>query len=504
MTNREAQLAYFGAIDDAVCRATNPDTLKMVNEFLPGSTSPGRRGWYGELQRYVNRNRDALQPVTPPAERADAPPESPPIVFPSLARAVQDVSTQPPVERGSRGDDDTSVRDPKTAPVTAKLLYASTVLGKIAEMEQPQVFGAGNEDVFRSPDEADPLTLLLEQTSQRQRSECRTYAGRLRDASDRAAYGREVGRLAADGMIPQAVSAQPGSCNGRLRNVGGRFCSVVTTDWPRGDITLDEMAATIEPFNWPLLYDFFVDMLRTRPRTNNGWTRVLEVVSPDRDKWQLRTTLKYWKAATVDTGLCINYDLDDVRDPRDSGLVEVDSGYIWITSEGPGVRIRTSKALRIRGLSPSATAALACHSGWSDAGAQLLTEDAKTPPPGCVAFDPVSPVPEPSDDGDLPAEAADGDPAGPAETAAEHLDLPTGWREDLIGTMSGQVNAYVDTLSGLAVETADRWCDGIDVDDVKSLGGRWSEQLTAYAVNAFEAAMDTMRPTSGDAPEGGA
>lgn len=503
MTNREAQLAYFGAIDDAVCRATNPDTLKMVDEFLPGSTSPGRRGWYGELQRYVNRNRDALQPVAP----GDEPAEARPIVFPSLAQAVQDVTTQPPVGPRLRGGgDDTSVRDPRTAPVTAKLLYASTVLGKIAEMERPQVFGAGNEEVFRSPEESDPLTLLLEQTSQRQRSECRSYAGRLRTANDRVTYDREVGRLAAGGMIPQAVSAQPGSCNGRLRNVGGRFCSVVTTDWPRDDITLDEMAATIEPFNWPLLYDFFVGMLKTRPRTNNGWTRVLEVVSPDRTKWQLRTTLKYWKATTADTGICINYDLDDVRDPRDSGLVEVDSGYIWITTAGPGVRIRTSKALRIRGLSPSATAALACHSGWSDAGAQLLTEDAKTPPRGCVAFDPCSPVPEPADegaDGDPPVDAVAGDPVGPAEAAAEQLDLPTGWREDLIGTISGQVTAYVDTLSGLAAETADKWGDGIDVDDVKSLGGRWSEQLTAYAVNAFEAAMDTMRPTSADAPRGG-
>ena len=175
---------------------------------------------------------------------------------------------------------------------------------------------------------------------------------------------------------------------------------------------------------------------------------MLEVVSPDRDKWQLRTTLKYWKAATVDTGICINYDLDDVRDPRDSGLVEVDSGYIWITSEGlvsgsaPARRCGSADSVR------SATAAPGLPQRLVRRGAQLLTEDAKTPPPGCVAFDPVSPVPEPSDDGDPPAEAADGDPAGPAETAAEHLDLPTGWREDLIGTMSGQVNAYVDTLSG--------------------------------------------------------
>lgn len=494
MTNREAQLAYFGAIDDAVCRATNPDTVRMVNEFLPGSTSPGRRGWYGELQRYVNQNRDVLQPLTPPEPAADGPATAPSIVFPSLVEAVQDVQDAAAPD---------SVRDPKAAPMTARLLYASTVLSKISEMENPVVFGAGNDSVFRPQDQVDPLTLLLEQTSQRQRSDCWNSAAQLRAANDPVTYASEVGRLVDDGMISKAVAVQPGTCNGRLRNVGGRFCSVVTTDWPRPDITLDEMSATIEPFNWPLLYDFFVDMLKPRPRTTNGWTRVLEVVSPDRTKWQLRTTLKYWKATTTDTGICINYDLDEVRDPRDSHLVEVDSGYIWITREGDGVRIRTSKALRIRGLSPSATAALACHSGWSDAGAQLLTEDAKNPPQGCIAFDPYSPITEPDDDGGDDHDGhAGAEPTGAAESAAENLDLPTGWREELIGTMSTQVSAYVDTLSGLAAESADKWGDGIDVDDVKSLGGRWSEQITAYAVNAFEAAMDTMRPASTAPAEG--
>ena len=178
MTNREAQLAYFGAIDDAVCRATNPDTVRMVNEFLPGSTSPGRRGWYGELQRYVNQNRDVLQPLTPPEPAADGPATAPSIVFPSLVEAVQDVQDAAAPD---------SVRDPKAAPMTARLLYASTVLSKISEMENPVVFGAGNDSVFRPQDQVDPLTLLLEQTSQRQRSDCWNSAAQLRASDTRAA-----------------------------------------------------------------------------------------------------------------------------------------------------------------------------------------------------------------------------------------------------------------------------------------------------------------------------
>jgi len=121
-----------------------------------------------------------------------------------------------------------------------------------------------------------------------------------------------------------------------------------------------------------------------------------------------------------------------------------------------------------------------------------------------VVYEPYSPTAEP-DDAKSPG-AADGDrtdpAAGSAEEAAESLDLPAGSRNALITTMRDQVLAYVDTIAGLAGETATAWNDGIEVDDIRHLGARWGAEMTDYAVKAFEAAIDSMRPASETADRG--
>ena len=76
----------------------------------------------------------------------------------------------------------------------------------------------------------------------------------------------------------------------------------------------------------------------------------------------------------------MNYDIDPAGTPRRSGpgYVLVDNGYILVSplpEKGPtekGVRIRTSKQEHVQGLSPCATAALACLMGWADAGRDML------------------------------------------------------------------------------------------------------------------------------------
>jgi len=100
--------------------------------------------------------------------------------------------------------------------------------------------------------------------------------------------------------------------------------------------------------------------------------------------------LVFWKAKLPDGSVYINYDVDPDRD-NDSGLVEVDSGYIWITPKVPGqakgVRIRTSKLERVSGLSPTASAALACLLGWGNQAHEMLAGTARkyienpVPPP---------------------------------------------------------------------------------------------------------------------------
>jgi hypothetical protein len=119
----------------------------------------------------------------------------------------------------------------------------------------------------------------------------------------------------------------------------------------------------------------------------NGATRVSERISAECKEYYLDTALVFWKAKLPDGSIYINYDIDPDRD-NDTKLVEVDSGYLWITpipGQAKGVRIRTSKLERVSGLSPTATAALACLLGWGNQSHEMLAGTAreymKNPPP---------------------------------------------------------------------------------------------------------------------------
>ena len=61
----QSQLAFFGAIDEAVVYAKqgngkNPDkVLRTVEAMLPGTTGFGQAGWYRELQQFRQSARSA-------------------------------------------------------------------------------------------------------------------------------------------------------------------------------------------------------------------------------------------------------------------------------------------------------------------------------------------------------------------------------------------------------------------------------------------------------------
>ena len=117
--------------------------------------------------------------------------------------------------------------------------------------------------------------------------------------------------------------------------------------------------------------------------TADGWYRIVESISAEPDEYVLNTALIF-SLEERDGGLIINYRLDPNRQGEgpSEGIVEIDNGYIWVTPtgkgpDGKGVRIRTSKEERVNGLSPTATAALGCLLGWSDAGKEMLAGTAR-------------------------------------------------------------------------------------------------------------------------------
>ena len=49
-------LAMYGAFDQVATQTQDPEMRAMVEKILPGTTGPGQRGWYKEIQDFVRRN----------------------------------------------------------------------------------------------------------------------------------------------------------------------------------------------------------------------------------------------------------------------------------------------------------------------------------------------------------------------------------------------------------------------------------------------------------------
>ena len=99
-----------------------------------------------------------------------------------------------------------------------------------------------------------------------------------------------------------------------------------------------------------------------------------------------------------------------------------------------GVRIRTCKQVRIRGMSSTASAVLACFMGWGDVSSRMLTDRAKPPFASAVEFGDVSKDPTPgAGKGTTNAALPVADPTDQQiEDAAEQTELPDGWRRAII------------------------------------------------------------------------
>lgn len=348
MSKLQSQLALFGAIDqevdDAKTRlrqgATGADAdtdsaiIDMVGRFIPGSTRFGQSGWYQELQVLVRNTADSS--------------DSEAFTFPDLRDALDDLA------EGRSGDADTDDRD----PILARATFAAVVLHKI--------YGLTGQR-----EEIDPLQILD-----------RTLTGWVHEpigdlvidltAEIDSIDSRGEWVLAAEMLVGTAFAQASKPCFGALRKVDGRYCAYITTDVTADDLTVDDVAKIVDPINWHNCCSFFCAMQNQNPAFTNGWSRLVERISGECKKYYLDTALVFWKQQLPDGSIYINYDLDTRRD-NDSMYVEVDSGYIWVSPLQPtGVRIRTSKLERVNGLSPTATAALACLMGWGTTGAEML------------------------------------------------------------------------------------------------------------------------------------
>jgi hypothetical protein len=366
MSKLHSQLALFGAIDQEVVdakdrlkqgaegdgAATDAAVIDMVEKFLPGTTRFGQHGWYAELVTYL---------TTVAAAEGSAQ-----LNFPDLGQALNELA-----EGGTEEEDD---RD----PALARAAYAAVVLEKIYLRTGVRT------------DDHQPLRILVRALrgwpQEPENDPVEELTKRIDDISNRQEWVTQVRQAAGREFAERSLP-----CFGSLRKVDGQYCAYITTDSIDKTLGVKDIAKIVEPLNWNSCCKFFCKM--TPQKFNGaGWNRVIERISGECDEYYLDTALVFWKEQRPDGSIFINYDLDTDR-TGDSGLVEVDSGYIWITPLQPkGVRIRTSKLERVSGLSPTATAALACLMGWGDTGHEMLAGTARkymndpTQPPGMKPF----------------------------------------------------------------------------------------------------------------------
>lgn len=429
-------LALFGALDRSVVTIGDSSWTQLVETYVPGTTGPGRQGWYGELLNLMRQ-------LAPDSTRVENPSLDTAVAnLNTLVSALSPVPTEEPAVSDFRAPGLPSDENADwtlgnagapnfTATQKGQLFYAAAVLAVLV----PQA-PAGSEiaalaakiDVLDNfyGFVGDPLPIDLTGATDdalSSMSVTRTsridaikawltptrftgndvwpylIAGILKD--NKAAILPEISStpmlFATGSMTIRSASGGPSTQTGAAAAVGmiaGIPCAVLTTDASRTDVSIGAVKAIVDPLNWDQLSRFFTAMPKLAGNAK-GASQVLEHVSTEPNAFELKTALKYWKEdfGTVNTGAgqtdpagIINYELSDHRaGTGDCGLVLVDNGYIHIGPNlhdgvySPGVRVKTSKMVAIEGCSVTATAMFINVLGWAALGNSMLFDSAKRP-----------------------------------------------------------------------------------------------------------------------------
>jgi hypothetical protein len=519
MSKLHAQMALFGTIDDIVRKSDNLEIVTTAEKFLPGMTGFGKRGWFGELKEFLAKPE--LAPQSPNAD-SEPRPRTPQDIFPSLTAAIAEIDERQPAPEPPPQTDPPSSPPPPPPPApepppaadtqtptdVARTLLAATILSKMHDILLKTGRSIPGLDF---PEVLDPLGDLLPQNVRTLPSGSEEIPGLepipgdmmltlrnyLVDSDGQNEFQTRLATLARFNVIDGDVADAKPLCTGGLRKIDGHYCSVLTTDYTRPNLTVDDIKRVIEPHNWPTLCpSFFREISDQSPALNRGWNRVLEVVSADPTVWELRTALRYWKGETTPQGgYYINYDLDTDR-AGDCMMVQVDAGYLMITPADlpdgtTGVRIQTRKQVRIRGMSSTASAVLACFMGWGDVSSRMLTDHAKPPFPGAVDFGNAS-----RDPGAGAVAATTPLPADPDPTdeeigdAADQTQLPRGWRGAIISGFQQELTEFIDVATVGASNLYSKWSDGMTSTDVEEFGKQFGGDMTHYAAGLLNAAAN--------------
>jgi hypothetical protein len=410
-------LAVYAAFDRSVVEADDREWSRLVESFLPGTTGENQRGWSDDVKELVRQ-------LAPDPQQSG---------FPDLRGALEELSNVAiQITSVAYGGQPAQAEPPPLVSVTliSQLLYAVAVGRRLAGRAPAttvdfslftdagdlqglnQILGlAGDplENIFRMPGSR-PAIQGGSQGFDPQTDPTRN--GRINDLKalldsiefiDRASWPHVMTLALQTPLVSQLVatatpltfvgtaqSAQTpdgaATAAAAVTEIDGNFCAVLTTDcWRKAPgLTVQKVKDIVDPLNWEYLNPFFCEMDQMRPDTR-GASQVLEHVSTDKDVYQLKTALKFWKS-NFDGGAIVNYELADNRTGTgDSLLTLEDSGYVHIIDDGQDrVRIRTSKMVAIEGGSVTATAIFILAIGWAAMGDSMFFDNALKPPVGAA------------------------------------------------------------------------------------------------------------------------
>jgi hypothetical protein len=436
-------LAVYGALDAVVSQPIRSTTATpVVDRYLPAASE--HSGWYNTIETTFFGS-DSRQNAEPDL---------------TLATALEGIVSA-------------TAEKPLTTPQKSRLLYAlasieqvrradSTLFASFAESDRRGAFidvlatlGPDSRPIETRRETADVMAeALLEHIAQR-------FTGpRDFDAIREFAVAHDL--LVGDALyVPE--------CFPYRKVVHGRECIVVDTVCRSPDVSLQNMKAVVNPFNWDSNYpDFFCSMRDSEPVRTDGWGRVLEQVGfCGTGFFDLKTALKFYPSDDGDPSQArLDYDLDDpAPGPGGDGQVVIDRGWINMRADNadhdptkPGVTVQTRKVVHILGWEPYVQGQLVSISGYGTASAEFLFGKAKNPPVDARPFHFLGP------------EGVSAKPGSTQETPSSHF-APTA------------VKLWTDTTRDLTndyVALAQKWLAGrVTLQDLATYSATTSGRLVS-------------------------
>jgi hypothetical protein len=504
-------LAAYGAFDEVAVQTDDPEILGLIEKLVPGTTGETQRGWYGELQAFVQKQarEQAAQNNISEAEAETR------AALPSLGTAVTEMTSQrdaPEFDHRAKQRmlyaamglqalkelaEQRSVSVPALQAVNDAML--NTIFSVTAE---PVPFVGTDPDSSESPTRtAAPVQMLDKIKSQGLEGWNEVMASVANQANPSvprevagtppvSALGESEGPVVrarkqdADGNT--YTDESQGKVSSEVIVVKGVVCSLLTTDFYRTPYDINEVKKNIHPLNWDNANKFFADMKEKGRSADNRADQVLEEVSTAPEVYRIKTELKYVKEVRPQDTYVINYDFADHRSDDDSHQVLVDSGYIVArpTEDGKGVRVTTSKMVAIEGLSPTAVAVFAHAMGWLSIGEMMIFgTPVDMPGDPLVDWDYSNAIQSKQ------AAADSDDPHKPPQPVSRIL----------VNETTKALADYIESASNDALAVADKWRQGkLSVEDMLGYSQRFGAQLFSQP---FKVLNEMMKQVAGP-PDG--